>query len=104
MMVPNILYGAERGVICTDGTGLDCTDLVPWCHAVSVKEGRGESEGGLKKRTQLLVVLILSLVTIDMAPESFRIVVMCAIFKVGNMCMKYIEEALSCDQKCYRNR
>jgi len=47
-----------------------------------VKDGRGVSEEGLNRRMQLLVALMLSLVTIDMAPESLRIVVMCAM-RVG---------------------
>ena len=72
MMVPNILYGAEMGVICTDGTGLDWTDRVVWCHAVYVKDGSSSPGGGLNRRMQLFVALMLSLVTMDIAPERLR--------------------------------
>ena len=53
-----------------------------WCHAVYVNDGSSVLGGVLNKRTQLLVALMLSLVTMDMAPESRMMVDMC-LMRVG---------------------
>jgi len=68
-VVPNILYGLVLGVIWTEGTGLDWTDLVPWYHAVYVKDVSGVLGGGLNKRMQLLVAFMLIFVTMGMSPN-----------------------------------